>query len=183
MIDANLTIRRAQPGDRDALLDLHAESLRSLGRHHYGPEVIEAFLAAGTLDPGLIDDRTYFVLEGNGAVMGCGGWSIRRPGFARLAAIGMEAGAVPKVRAVYMHPRFARQGLGRHLMVFIEAEIMRAGFARATVTSSLASLPLYRSMGYLGDAPVVLNLPGRQSFVGIALEKRLDCSRARRAAA
>jgi len=182
MINANLTIRRALPGDREAMLQLHAESFRTLGRHHYGPEVIGAFLAAGTLDPALIDDRTYFVLEGDGVMLGCGGWSVRQPGFARLAPIGNPVGVVPKVRAVYVHPRVARQGFGRHLMVFIEAEIARAGFARATLTSTLTGLPLYRSLGYRGDTPVVLNLPGGLSFVSIAMEKRLDRSGLSRAA-
>lgn len=182
MIDVNLTIRRALPGDRRALLQLHADSFQTLGRHHYGAEVIGAFLAAGTLDTGLIEDRTYFVLEGDGVMMACGGWSVRQPSFARLAPIGGAGGVVPKVRAVYVHPCFARKGVGRHLMNFIEAEIVRAGFTRATLMSTLTGLPLYRALGYRGDAPVILSLPGGHPFVGIAMEKRLDCGGVRRAA-
>lgn len=182
MIDANLTIRQAVPADREALLQLHAESFRALGRHHYGADVISAFLAAGTLEAAVIEDRTYFVLEAEGTMMACGGWSVRQPGFARLATVGAAVGVVPKVRAVYVHPQFARHGLGRQLMTFIEGEIARAGFARATLTSTLTGLPLCRALGYRGDAPVVLNLPGRHSFVGIAMEKRLDCRGFRNAA-
>jgi len=183
MIDANLTIRRALPGDREALLELHSESFRTLGAHHYGAEVIGAFLAAGTLDAALIDDRTYFVLEDGSTMLACGGWSVRQPGFARLATIGAGIGAVPKVRAVYVRPQFARQGLGRHLMTFIEAEIVRAGFTRATLTASFTGLPLCRALGYRGDVPVVLNLPGGHHFVAIGMEKRLDSRGVRRAAA
>lgn len=182
MIDVKLAIRRALPGDRDALLQLHAESFRTLGRHHYGPAVIGAFLAAGTLDAALIDDGTYFVLERDGAMLGCGGWSIRRSALARFAPAGTVSGAVPKVQAVYLHPGFVRQGLGRYLMGFIETEITRAGFTRAMLTSTLTGLPLYRALGYRGDVPVVLTLPGGHPFVSIALEKRLD-SRGLRSAA
>lgn len=182
MIDANLSIRRARPGDRDTLLELHAESLRQLGRYHYGPEVIEAFLTAGTLDSLLIDDRTYFVLEADGAMLASGGWSVRKPSYARMTAVGADASVVPKIRAVYVHPRLARRGLGRHLMTFIEAEVVRAGFTRVTLTATLTGLPLCRAIGYRGDAPVVLSLPGGHPFVGIAMEKRLDCRGMRHAA-
>jgi GNAT superfamily N-acetyltransferase len=115
-------------------------------------------------------------------MLACGGWSVRQPSFARLAPIGGAGGVVPKVRAVYVHPCFARKGLGRHLMNFIEAEIVRAGFTRATLMSTLTALPLYRALGYRGDAPVILSLPGGHPFVGIAMEKRLDCGGVRRAA-
>ena len=59
MSDDGIIVRRAEFQDRDALLDLHARSFRTHGRHHYGVEVIEAFLAhVGTLDPVLLEDRT-----------------------------------------------------------------------------------------------------------------------------
>jgi GNAT superfamily N-acetyltransferase len=182
MVDVNVMIRRAQPGDRTALLELQAAWLRRVGRHHYSAEAIEAFIAAGTLDPTLIDDRTYFVLESSGRIMGCGGWSVRQPAYTRTTPLGLDDGAVPKVRAVYVHPDFVRQGVCGHLMTYVEAEITRAGFSRATLTSTLGALPFYRAIGYRGDAPVVLNLPGRHTFVCIGMEKRLSRGDLRHAA-
>lgn len=184
MIDQGINVRRARPEDRAALLELQAASFRTHGRHHYGAEVIEAFLAhVGTLDPGLIEDSTYFVIESEGELMACGGWSVRQPGYVLHAANDADPGSlVPKVRAVYVHPLMARQGLGRRIMATIEAEIAAAGHQRATLTSTLTGLPLYRALGYRGDAPVVLNLPGGHPFVGIAMEKQLARGGIRQAA-
>ena len=73
----------------------------------------------------------------------------------------------------------ARQGLGRRIMQRVEIEIANAGYHRATLTSTLTGLPLYRALGYRGDAPVILSLPGGYPFVGIAMEKQLDCGKLR----
>lgn len=172
-------IRWAAPADREAIVEMQAHSFRTLGRHHYGPEVIEAFiLHVGTLDPHLIEDRTYFVIESDDVIMACGGWSVRRPVYATHAANDAElAPRVPIVRAVYANALMARQGLGRRIMAEIEADILRAGYDRACLTATLSGLPLYRALGYSGDTPVVVNLPGGYPLVGIAMEKRLDGAR------
>jgi GNAT superfamily N-acetyltransferase len=177
-------IRRAVPADREALLDMQAQSFRVLGRHHYGPEVIEAFLThVGTLDPHLIEDGAYFLIEHDGVIIACGGWSLQQPGYAAHAANDAElVPQLPKVRAVYAHALMPRQGLGRRIMAAIEADILRAGFHGACLSATLGALPLYRAIGYRGDAPVVVNLPGGHPLVGIAMEKRFDGAGARRAA-
>jgi GNAT superfamily N-acetyltransferase len=177
-------VRRAVPADREALLQMQAQSFRTLGRHHYGPEVIEAFLThVGTLDPYLIEDRTYLVIEHEGVIMACGGWSVRRPVYAAHAANDAElAPQAPVVRAVYTNALMVRQGLGRRIMAMIEAEILQAGFDRVSLTATLSGLPLYRAIGYQGDAPVIVNLPGGHPLIGIAMEKRFDGADARRAA-
>ena len=71
------------------------------------------------LDTQLIDDGTYFVVEQDGLVAGCGGWSRRAtlyggdrsPG--RDAALLDPARDAARVRAMYTHPTFIRRGVGR----------------------------------------------------------------------
>lgn len=178
------TIRRATAADREAIVAMQVHSFRTLGRHHYGTEVIEAFiLHVGTLDPHLIEDRNFFVIERDDMIMACGGWSMRRPAYALHAANDAElTPQVPVVRAVYANALMPRQGLGRRIMAEIEADIRRAGHDRACLTATLSGLPLYRAIGYRGDSPVVVTLPGGHPLVGIAMEKRLDSDSAHRAA-
>ena len=93
MSDDGIIVRRAEAQGRSALLGLQAQGFRTHGRHHYGVEVLEAFLAhVGTLDPTLLEDRTYFLIEGGGEILACGGRSVRRPRYAAHAANDADPG-------------------------------------------------------------------------------------------
>jgi GNAT superfamily N-acetyltransferase len=106
------------------------------------------------LDRQLIDDRTYFVVEQAGALAGCGGWSRRAtlyggdhsPG--RDAALLDPARDAARVRAMYTHPAFARQGVGRLILTLCEDAARAEGFARAELVATLAGEPLYAACGY-----------------------------------
>jgi hypothetical protein len=71
------------------------------------------------IDTQLIDDKTYFVTELNGALVGCGGWSRRAtlyggdhsPG--RNSALLVPGKDAARVRAMYTHPAYTRRGVGR----------------------------------------------------------------------
>src|ERR1700728_3866085 len=72
-------LRPATRADRPALKLLIARSARELGAGDYRPEQIEGALrGAFGVDTQLIDDGTYFVVECEGKLVGCGGWSKRR---------------------------------------------------------------------------------------------------------
>ena len=75
----NLRIRTATLGDAEALRELIAKSARELGREDYTAKQIEAALnGAWGVDTELIRDGTYFVVEGDGRLAACGGWSRRK---------------------------------------------------------------------------------------------------------
>ena len=106
------------------------------------------------LDTQLIDDRTYFVIEQDGKVAGCGGWSRRAtlyggdrsPG--RDAALLHPAKDAARVRAMYTHPDFVRRGVGRLILSLCEDSARREGFKRVELMATLAGEPLYRACGY-----------------------------------
>jgi len=64
------------------------------------------------LDTQLIDDGTYFVVEQDGLVAGCGGWSRRATLYGGDSSPGRDAAPLDpakdaaRVRAMYTHPNF-----------------------------------------------------------------------------
>ena len=106
------------------------------------------------LDTQLIDDGTYFIVEADGRLAGCGGWSRRAtlyggdqsPG--RNAALLDPARDAARVRAMYTHPSHTRKGVGRLILSLCETAARSEGFTRVELMATLAGEPLYRACGY-----------------------------------
>ena len=129
------------------------------------------------LDTQLIDDGTYFVVEANGELAGCRGWSRRAtlyggdhsPG--RSAALLDPATDAARVRAMYTHPRHVRKGVGRLILSLCENAARAEGFHRVELMSTMAGIPLYKACGYApvepfeddtGGVPVPLLMMGKK---------------------
>lgn len=158
----NWHIRLADAGDVIALHALIESSVRGLQANDYTAAQIEG--ALGTvlgLDTQLIRDQTYFIAETipikepeEPKLAACGGWSKRRTLFGADRGPGREpelldpAIDAAKVRAIFVHPEFARRGLGSLILAHVEAAAMSAGFRRFEMGSTLTGVPLYRLKGY-----------------------------------
>jgi GNAT superfamily N-acetyltransferase len=176
-MSCELEIRIAERKDRDALRTMQATSFRQLGGSFYDDDVIEAFIGhVGTMDDALLDDGTYFAAFIGGDLVGCGGWSRRSPNYAALMrgdAVAMDP-KVATVRSVYVHPGWARRGIGNRIMRHIEAAMLAAGRDRAQLTATLSGIPLYRRLAYRAAEPVALAMPADLRFVGLNMRKRLS---------
>jgi GNAT superfamily N-acetyltransferase len=133
-------------------------SVRELQAGDYSAAQIEAALATVfTIDSQLIADGTYFVaLTDDGEMAGCGGWSKRRTlygGDHQVEKIVPElldpAVEAAKVRAIFVHPRFARMGLGSLILEASEGAALAAGFKRFEMGSTLTGVALYSLKGYV----------------------------------
>lgn len=102
----------------------------------------------------MIADQTYYVAEAEGQVVGCGGWSKRRTLFGgdqmkleqdSLLDPKIDAG---RIRAFFVHPDWARKGIGRRLIQACEDGSIAAGFSRMELAATLPGEPLYAAMGY-----------------------------------
>jgi GNAT superfamily N-acetyltransferase len=106
------------------------------------------------LDTQLIDDGTYFIVEVDGELAGCGGWSRRAtlyggdqtPG--RSAALLDPAKDAARIRAMYTHPEHTRKGVGRLIIDLCEEAARSEGFKKMELMSTLSGEPLYRACGY-----------------------------------
>ncbi|WP_119300440.1 GNAT family N-acetyltransferase [Dongia deserti] len=134
-----------------ALMDLAIDELLK-------PFLSEAEIASSRtimgLDTQLVEDGTYFVVEQNGALAGCGGWSRRATMYGGDVSPGRDPAVLDpakdaaRVRAMYTHPDFVRRGVGRLILATCEEAARAEGFTRAELVSTMAGLPLYRACGY-----------------------------------
>jgi len=159
-IQNTFALRLATEEDIPALHALIEASVRGLQADDYTPAQIEG--ALGTvlgLDTQLIRDGTYFVAEAGRigeeqSLAGCGGWSKRKTLFGADRGPGREpelldpATDAVKVRAIFVHPAFARRGLGTLILSRLEDAARVAGFRRFEMGSTLTDVPLYRLKGY-----------------------------------
>jgi len=149
-------LREATEDDCTEIKDLIARSIRALGARDYSAEQIEGALnGAFGLDSQLISDGTYFVVESDGRLIGCGGWSYRRTLFGGDEGADRDAGTLDpgtdaaKIRAFFVDPTAARQGIGSAVLERCEAEARRAGFRRAEMMATLPGKRLYEARGYV----------------------------------
>jgi GNAT superfamily N-acetyltransferase len=155
------SLRPATRADHGALQQLITRSARELGVPDYSPAQIEAALrGAFGVDTQLIDDGTYFVAQGDGRLVGCGGWSRRRTLFggdshaARDAAELDPAIDAARIRAFFVDPEYARRGIGRALLERCEAEARERGYRRCELLGTLPGVRLYQALGYQPGAMI-----------------------------
>jgi GNAT superfamily N-acetyltransferase len=182
-ITLQFAIRLAQPADIPQLHLLIELSVRGLQANDYTPLQIEGALGnALGLDTRLIDDATYFVAhptEDPDSLVACGGWGKRRTLFGadhspnRDAALLDPLTEPAKIRAIFVHPDWARRGLGTLVLQHCEAEAHRAGFTSLEMGSTLTGVPLYRLRGYTEVERVAVPLPNGETLPVVRMTKSL----------
>lgn len=179
-LEMNYITRKATLEDRAAIKQLIIESARSLSREHYSEQQIEATIATVFgVDSNLIIDGTYFVAESNGELIGCGGWSKRKTLFGGDQYATRDASYLDpnteaaKIRAFFVHPRYARQGIARAILDACETEAKAGGFQALELMSTLPGIKLYRSCGYEGHDRVELEVGGGLTIELVPMRKEL----------
>ncbi|MBL6852709.1 MAG: GNAT family N-acetyltransferase [Alphaproteobacteria bacterium] len=149
-----LSHRLAIIDDVPVLKPLMEAAIGELLKPFLPPEQVAASFAVMGLDTQLIRDGTYFVIECDGRIAGCGGWSRRATLFGGDHSAGRDAALLDpakdagRVRAMYTHPRFTRRGIGRLVLELCEAAAAREGFKHVELAATMAGVPLYRACGY-----------------------------------
>jgi len=163
--------RRATYDDVPALKRLMEAAICDLMRDFLTAEQIVASFAIMGLDTRLIDDGTYFVIESEGRLAGCGGWSRRATLFGGDHSDGRNdelldpTRLAARIRAMYTHPDFVRRGVGRSILARCEGEAVSHGFRRLELAATMAGIPLYRACGYsevayfLAETPSGVRVP------------------------
>ena len=160
MAAANIHIRKAVAADVPRLREIIEASVRGLQSEDYTPTQIESALkSVYGVDSQLIADGTYLVAEVSESqtkpkIVACGGWSKRKTLYggdqyaAREDSLLDPSRDAAKIRAFFVHPEWARRGIGSLILKACENAAREAGFTRLEMGATLSGVAFYRAKGY-----------------------------------
>jgi GNAT superfamily N-acetyltransferase len=193
-----MEIRLATAADVPAIAALIPISARALSRGFYTEAQTEAAIRhVFGPDTRLITDGTYFVgVDANivaqaatkgaarsagaaGTVIACGGWSKRKTLYGgdqvKAADDPLLDPAVDaaRIRAFFVHPDFARRGIGKAILDACLSAARAAGFRRVELAATLPGVPFYRAFGFEERESLEAPMPGGPGLPVIRMERRL----------
>ena len=171
--------------DIPALEELIRESVSVLSAEYYtSGQIASALSHVFGVDTQLILDGTYFVAEIDGELAGSGGWSKRATLFggdqsktARIDRLLDPAAEAARIRAFYVHPRWARKGVGSRILNACEDAARLAGFSRIELVATLPGEPLYTAKGYEKAGAMQIETPDGESLPAFRMTKALTSHR------
>jgi GNAT superfamily N-acetyltransferase len=190
----NIHLRLATATDTPALQALIDASVRGLQAQDYTSAQIEGALkTVFGVDSQLIADGTFIVAEAKSdgieradqkdgkvepVIVGCGGWSKRKTLYGGDRWTGREDDLLDplrdaaKIRAFFIHPAWARQGIGGMILEACEAAARAAGFTRYEMGATLTGAKLFGVKGYVAVKPISIPLGNGEVLPVIHMEKR-----------
>jgi GNAT superfamily N-acetyltransferase len=166
--------------EREAIRELIAVSARQLSSQHYSDTQIEAAIATVFgVDTDLIEDGTYFIVEIEGQLTGCGGWSKRKTLFGGDQFSSRDAGYLDpqsepaKIRAFFIHPDHARKGIARAILSRCEDEAQAEGFRALELMATLPGIEFYKSCGFVETGNFDLDLTDAVKLELVPMHKEL----------
>ncbi|HJZ73412.1 MAG TPA: GNAT family N-acetyltransferase [Vicinamibacterales bacterium] len=136
----SITVRPMQTAEARRFLEVHHASVRGLAANDYPPSVVEAWA------PPITDEQLQRFLQ-------------NRDGELRLIAerdgeavgIGAIVAANSELRACYVLPSAARQGVGAAIVAEIERRARQHGLRELHLESSVTAEPFYVALGYRAE--------------------------------
>jgi GNAT superfamily N-acetyltransferase len=199
MNGVKIRIRKAVVAEIPVLRELIEASVRGLQTQDYTPAQMEGALeTVFGVDSQLIEDGTYFVAEARVAegqskteknsgaknaeavwkIAGCGGWSKRKTLYGSDHWMGREDALLDpkrdaaKIRAFFIHPAWARQGIGSRILEACEIAASVAGFASYEMGATLTGAKFFGVKGYVPVEKIEVPLKGELSLPVIRMAKR-----------
>lgn len=194
-----IRIRKAIATDIPMLQELIEASVRELQAADYTIAQMEGALeTVFGVDSQLIADGTYFVAEARGVdvqsqtgiadeeknsrpewvIAGCGGWSKRKTLYGsdhwteREDALLDPQRDAAKIRAFFVHPAWARRGIGSRILEACEIAASTAGFASYEMGATLTGAKLFATKGYVAMEKIEVPLKNGLSLPVIRMAKR-----------
>jgi GNAT superfamily N-acetyltransferase len=184
-----------------ALIDASVRALQA--GDYTPQQIERALATVYGVDTQLIADRTYFVAESRPAesnqanavpagsaagasqaldepvIVGCGGWSKRKTLYGADHCAGREDELLDplhdaaRIRAFFVHPDWARRGVGSLILEACEKAARSAGFTRLEMGATLTGVPFYRAKGYAALEYLQVPLGSGTSMPIVRMGKRL----------
>ena len=157
-----IVVRPLRPDEERMFLELHGRSVRGLATGHYPPDVIEAWVVPLTEENlrGFHENRDNeirLIAELKGKPVGLGALVIENS----------------ELRACYVAPEAARQGVGTALVREIERIAAENGVERLELLASVNAEPFYAALGYQTDGRTEHILRTGHAMAAVQMSKRL----------
>ncbi len=177
-------IRKAVAADVPRLREIIEASVRGLQANEYSPAQIEGALrSVYGVDSQLITDGTYLVAEeiseSDPVIVACGGWSQRKTLYGgdqyarREDSLLDPARDAAKIRAFFVHPKFARRGIGSMILQASEDAARAAGFTRLEIGATLSGVAFYKAKGYVEVENQAVPLANGETLSIVKMTKKL----------
>jgi GNAT superfamily N-acetyltransferase len=182
----SIRIRLAEARDISSLGKLIEASVRGLQLADYSEAQLESALrTVYGVDTQLIADGTYFAVEDTQSedavgLVGCGGWSKRKTLYGGDQFAGREdslldpARDAAKIRAFFVHPAWARRGIGGMILEACEQAALAAGFRRLEMGATLTGIPFYQAKGYVELEPTEVPLEDGLTLPIVRMGKKIS---------
>jgi GNAT superfamily N-acetyltransferase len=174
-------LRVATPDDAPRIESLMKESAAAIFPRHYDErQAASAVRYVAEVDPTLLADGTYFVLEADGELVACGGWSRRDRLYTGSGEANDDgrmldpANEPARVRAMFVRDDWTRRGLGRRIIDECESAARREGFRRLVLGATLPGVPLYLACGFSAVEDFDVALSDGVTLPCVAMEKSID---------
>ncbi|MFT4796831.1 MAG: GNAT superfamily N-acetyltransferase [Candidatus Azotimanducaceae bacterium] len=151
--------RLAQDNDIPAIIDLMSAAITNNMKDFLSDDEIHAAKETMGVDQTLIHDQTYFIIEteqnDKTVIVGCGGWGKRKTLYGGDHTKGRDDTLsdpnvdAARIRAMYTHPDWIRQGIGSYLLDIGEQSAREHGFRTIELGSTVPGEPLYLARGYV----------------------------------
>jgi GNAT superfamily N-acetyltransferase len=112
-------------------------------------------------------------------IAGCGGWSKRKTLYGSDQWKGREDTLLDprcdaaKIRAFFIHPAWARRGIGSMILEACEAAARAAGFTRYEMGATLTGVKLFEARGYVALEHLEVPLANGESLPVVHMEKQV----------
>jgi GNAT superfamily N-acetyltransferase len=178
-----LTHRLATPADVPSIIDLMGLSISENMKSFLSSKEIEAAKETMGVDKTLITDKTYFVIEteqnGQTIMVGCGGWGKRKTLYGGDHTVGRDDSLSDpqkdpaRIRAMYTHPDWIRNGIGSLLLKLGEQAARDAGFKTIELGSTIPGEPFYVAKGFVEISREVFESANGADNTVIKMRKKL----------
>jgi GNAT superfamily N-acetyltransferase len=152
------TLRVAKGQDAAAIQKLMKASAAGLFPSVYSERQVRSGIKhVAEVDPQLLEDGTYYVLEAGGEMVACGGWSKRARPYTGSGASASDnrlldpSTEAAHIRAMFTRPDWTRRGLGRRIIAECERAAAAAGYQRMDLLATLSGVPLYEACGFVAS--------------------------------
>ena len=160
-------IRLATPADIAEIETLMKASVEALFPAFYDEvQTASSVRYIASVDRTLVADGTYFVIEAEGEVVACGGWSRRDKLFVGEASQEgrdrlLDPATEPAhIRAMFVRGDWTRRGLGTLILQASEDAAREEGFVNLTLLATFPGRLLYERYGFIVTGePTEITLP------------------------